>query len=136
MIAYFYLYKQLENTIPNPSIQFIMSRVFKSFDTEIAENLTSSEPKERDPKQQSQSRSQPSSQDPEQQDQKPKPQQTQSRKTAIKKQTFDELYGEPENFLEIEVSMISFLLLFTYTNIYIGSESKNSWIWKRNVYRL
>lgn len=65
-----------------------MSRVFKSFDTEIAENLTSQESKDK--------------LDQQQQEQQQSPKQT--RKTAIKKQTFDELYGEPENFLEIEVS--------------------------------
>lgn len=47
-----------------------MSRVFKSFDTEVEESL---------------------------------PNFPESKNKAIKDQTFDEIYGEPENFLEIEV---------------------------------
>jgi len=89
-----------------------MSRVFKSFDTEIAENLTPSEPKPQS-SEQSQAQRQQESQDQQADNQESQKSQSQTqpqakgqekRKSAIKKQTFDELYGEPENFLEIEVS--------------------------------
>lgn len=78
-----------------------MSRVFKSFDTEIAENLTPSEPTKQ---QQQQNQQQEANQNDENTNTKSKNNdQGHQKKSAIKKQTFDELYGEPENFLEIEV---------------------------------
>ncbi len=80
-----------------------MSRVFKSFDTEIAENLTPSEPTKQ---QQQQNQQQEANQNDENTNTKSKNNdQGHQKKSAIKKQTFDELYGEPENFLEIEVSL-------------------------------
>lgn len=89
-----------------------MSRVFKSFDTEIAENLTPSEPKHpstTQPKHQNPETEQDQDQDQDQE--QPQITHSQKRKSAIKKQTFDELYGEPENFLEIEVCAYEVLLL-------------------------
>lgn len=83
-----------------------MSRVFKSFDTEIAENLTPSEPTKQQ-QQQNQQQQQQANQNDENTNTKIKNNdQGHQKKSAIKKQTFDELYGEPENFLEIEVSIL------------------------------
>ncbi|CCH45299.1 hypothetical protein BN7_4881 [Wickerhamomyces ciferrii] len=77
-----------------------MSRVFKSFDTEIAENLNSNDKQDK----QDQKDKQKTTEQQQQQSQSKK------NKSAIKKQTFDELYGEPENFLEIEVSRLIIII--------------------------
>ncbi|CAM9023685.1 unnamed protein product [Wickerhamomyces anomalus] len=91
-----------------------MSRVFKSFDTEIAENLTPSEPtkqQQQQNQQQQQQQQQQANQNDENTNTKIKNNdQGHQKKSAIKKQTFDELYGEPENFLEIETNLPAFRL--------------------------
>ena len=89
-----------------------MSRVFKSFDTEIAENLTPSEPTKQ--QQQQNQQQQPTQNDENTNTKSKNNDQGHPKKSAIKKQTFDELYGEPENFLEIEVSILYQLIRDSY----------------------